>query len=313
MNGRLSEEVIGLEQVLRKQLRDAGGVDVLRRAVADPAAREKAGALLDVAGVWELDPRGEGIELEAAAVAARAAGAVALPYPVAERLARRGPAGATMLVSTTGPRRVAAHADLPLDWSAVDLTGALYEVAGPASEPLGTRLGPFVAEVTVRATGERDEQTAALVSTLQSWWLLGLLRAAFADTLQYTGERQQFGRVLRDFQALRFQLADHEVALAGLEELAKHTLWSVRENDGAEALTDALALRLCALEAAGVVLRGAHQMHGAMGFTDEVDISWLSRASQPVRRLPEGETQTNDLLVAALGRTGYAGITGTHG
>lgn len=312
MNGRLSEEVVGLQEVLHTQLTDAGGVDVLRRAVAEPGVREQAGAILDAAGVWDLDPLGEDIELEAAAAAAMAAGSVGLPYPVAERLARRAQAGATMLVSTTDPRRVAAHADLPLGWTAVDLTGGVYEVSGPASERLGTRLGPFVTEVTVRATGERDERTAALLSTLQSWWLLGLLRAAFADTLQYTGEREQFGRVLSAFQTVRFRLADLEVAIIGLEELAKHTLWSVREHDGAEALTDALGLRLCALEAAGIVLRGAHQLHGAMGFTNEVDVSWLSRASQPVRRLPEGETQTNDLFVAALGRTGYAGITRTH-
>ena len=51
--------------------------------------------------------------------------------------------------------------------------------------------------------------------------------------------------------------------------LAKYALWSVQAAASAEALDDALALRLAALEAAEVVFRVAHQLHGAIGFCDE--------------------------------------------
>ena len=33
------------------------------------------------------------------------------------------------------------------------------------------------------------------------------------------------------------------------------------------------------------MFRVAHQLHGAIGFCDEVPLSWLSRYSQPFRRL----------------------------
>ena len=43
---------------------------------------------------------------------------------------------------------------------------------------------------------------------------------------------------------------------------------------------------MAAIEAAEVVFRVCHQLHGAVGFCDETTLSWLSRYSQPLRRLP---------------------------
>jgi len=74
-----------------------------------------------------------------------------------------------------------------------------------------------------------------------------------------------------------------------------------------EALNDALALRMSAIEAAEIVFRVCHQLHGAVGFCDETTLSWLSRYSQPLRRLPLGLSATRDLLT---GRGGRAGLTG---
>ena len=43
-----------------------------------------------------------------------------------------------------------------------------------------------------------------------------------------------------------------------------------------------------------MVFRIAHQLHGAIGFCDETTLSWLSRYSQPLRRLPLGLAGTRD-------------------
>ena len=93
----------------------------------------------------------------------------------------------------------------------------------------------------------------------------------------------------------------------GLEELAKYALWSVATGRP-DAVEDALALRLAAIEAAEVVFRITHQLHGAIGFCDETTLSWLSRASQPLRRLPLGLSATRAALTARLGRRGLAGL-----
>jgi hypothetical protein len=132
----------------------------------------------------------------------------------------------------------------------------------------------------------------ALGLVLRSWVLLGMLDRAIHLTVGYVKERQQFGQPLSGFQGVQFQLTEAEVERVGVEELAKHALWS-----GAEA--DALALRLAAIEAAEVVFRVGHQLHGAIGFCDETELSRLSRASQPLRRSPMGRSATLAALLRA--------------
>ena len=95
--------------------------------------------------------------------------------------------------------------------------------------------------------------------------------------------------------------------VSGLDILAKYTLWSVGTGRP-EALDDALALRMAAIEAAEIVFRVCHQLHGAVGFCDETTLSWLSRYSQPLRRLPLGLSATRDTLTRRLGRTGLVGL-----
>ena len=69
-----------------------------------------------------------------------------------------------------------------------------------------------------------------------------------------------------------------------------------------------LALRLAAVEAAEVVFRITHQLHGAIGFCDETTLSWLSRASQALRRLPLGPSATRSALTDRIGRRGLTGL-----
>ena len=121
-----------------------------------------------------------------------------------------------------------------------------------------------------------------------------MLDRAMDLTRAHVLDREQFGQPLAAFQGVQFQLTDAEVERGGVEELAKYALWSVQAagQREPEALDDALALRLAAIEAAEVVFRVAHQLHGAIGFCDETPLSWLSRYSQPLRRLPFGLSAT---------------------
>lgn len=302
MNSALADEALDVAAALRKALTAAGGMGLVRAAATDPSARITSEAALDSVGLWGLDPLETQLELEVAAAACHVAGHFALPYPLVERLGRRD-AGATTLVAVNGPR-IAAHVDLPLDWSALDLTGTSYRILRIDPE-YGSQLAPFAARVEVTPADVRDPGGAALLCTLQAWWLLGLVEHALADTVQYAREREQFGQALITFQGAGFQLADMSVATQSLVELAKYTLWSLAQQP-ASALTDAVGLRLAALQTAGLVLRGAHQLHGAMGFTDEVGISWLSRASQVPRRLPEGEHRTAAVLTSLIERDGWS-------
>lgn len=308
MNGTLSEEAREVGAVLDESLRAAGGLDLLRRAVDDPQVRGDVAALFEAIGLWGLRPLADQLELEVAAEACRIAGRYAAPYPLAERLAG-GEAGAVALVADAG-RRAAPHADLDLGWSAVDLAGRAYKVRsrGPIE---GGRIAAFVADLDVTQTDAPTPAVAALLVTLQSWWLLGLVEQATSVTAAYAREREQFGRPIIAFQAVGFQLADMAIEVDALRELAAYTTWALAAG-GPAALPEAIGLRLAASRAARVVLAGAHQVHGAMGFTDEVGVSWLSRASQPYRLLPEGEHATGERLARVIAEQGWSefGLSG---
>ena len=65
---------------------------------------------------------------------------------------------------------------------------------------------------------------------------------------------------------------------------------------------------MAAIEAAEIVFRVCHQLHGAVGFCDETTLSWLSRYSQPLRRLPLGLSATRDHLTRRVGPRGLTGL-----
>ncbi|KAA1394292.1 acyl-CoA dehydrogenase family protein [Aeromicrobium ginsengisoli] len=307
MNTELTEEALEIGRVVHAALTKAGGVDIAR-AVEGGTAGPDATDILARIGVWELRPRESVDDAEAAAAVCRAAGRVALPVPVAERLSSAPESGYDALaVVGAVPRVNLAAASSDLRWAVIDGAGVRSPVTsiGPM---LNTQLGGLVSPVEIGA-GEDDLAALPLALTLPCWTLLGMMDSAMAMTRQHLLDRKQFGQPLASFQALQFRLADTATALLGFDELAKYTLWSVVTGQPG-ALVDAIACRLAAIETAEILFRTGHQMHGAMGFCDEVDLSWLSRHSQPARRLPWGKSQTQARLLDAMTELPFDGLYG---
>lgn len=281
----------------------AGGDELVRRAEADPTARA---ALVDPVlagiGAWELQPRDDADQLEAAAALCRSAGYWTLPYPVAERLSRTPHDDGLIVVAEARP--AGAVAGLDGRWGAVTLDGRQSTAVAT-----GDREAAFVTRLALTPTDVDGTAALPLALLLPCWTLLGMLDRAMELTTAHVRMRQQFGQPLSAFQSVQFQLTDGEVERAGLEMLARYATWSAAEHRD-EALDDALALRMAALEAAEVVFRITHQLHGAVGFCDETTLSWLSRYSQPLRRLPLGLSATRTHLTERLGAHGLAGLYG---
>jgi hypothetical protein len=321
VNIELSDEAQEYGRTARRALEAAGGDRLVQLAEEEPDRRESLVApVLSELGAWDLDPRASSDELEAAAALCRSTGWWAVAYPVAERLCRPAdldvPVEGLVVVGDIGA--YGSLAGLGGRWAAVGLDGrrSLATPLPPQSSPrkaaLVTRLelepldrGTHTDEA--RSTGRAD---VVLGLVLPCWTLLGMLDRVIELTCDHVRERQQFGQPLASFQGVQFQLTDAEVERAGVEELARYALWSLQARAD-EALADALALRLAAIEAADVVFRVAHQLHGAIGFCDETTLSWLSRHSQPLRRLPLGLSGTRDRLTERIGRRGLSGLFDT--
>jgi hypothetical protein len=58
------------------------------------------------------------------------------------------------------------------------------------------------------------------------------------------------------------------------------------------------------------VLRTSHQLHGAVGFCDEHDLSVLTRHAQPLLRLPFGLEATTERLIGATAALGFESLFG---
>jgi hypothetical protein len=257
---------------------------------------------LNELGAWELDPRIDCDGLEAAAALCRSAGYWALPYPVAERLAKPTDLDVDGLIVVPENRPSGVVAGLEANWAAVSLDGKRSRVVGQGAAGPG-----FVAELELSGIDENGARDVALGLVLPCWTLLGMLDRAMELTISHVSLRKQFGQTLSSFQGVQFQLTDAEVERSGVEILAKYALWSIGSGRP-EGLDDALALRMSAIEAAEVVFRVCHQLHGAVGFCDETTLSWLSRYSQPLRRLPLGLSATRDVLTHRVGDTGLTGL-----
>jgi hypothetical protein len=281
----------------------AGGDQLVQQAEAKPDIRESlAGPILKELGAWELDPRTDADGLEAAAALCRSAGYWAVPYPVAERLASPVDLDVDGLIVVAGNRPAGTLAGLESRWATVTMDGARSGVSGQGAA------GPaFVSELQLSAIDEAGAGDVALALVLPTWTLLGMLDRAIELTIAHVSLRKQFGQSLSSFQSVQFQLTDAEVERSGLDILAKYALWSAGTGQP-EALNDALALRMSAIEAAEIVFRVCHQLHGAVGFCDETTLSWLSRYSQPLRRLPLGLSATRDELTRRAGGHGLTGL-----
>jgi hypothetical protein len=282
---------------------NAGGDLLVQQAEAKPAERESlVGPTLTGLGAWDLDVRADADELEAAAALCRSAGYWALPYPVAERLARPADLDVDGLLVVATNRPSGAVAGLESRWAAVTLDGVRHMVTGQRAPG-----DAFVAEFELSAADDAGAGDLALALTLPCWTLLGMLDRAIELTIAHVTLRKQFGQPLSSFQGVQFQLTDAEVERSGVDILAKYALWSIATGRP-EAVEDALAVRLAAIEAAEIVFRVCHQLHGAVGFCDETTLSWLSRYSQPLRRLPLGLSATRAQLTRSAGRHGLTGL-----
>ncbi len=135
--------------------------------------------------------------------------------------------------------------------------------------PPGERLGGPEAARTLWLEG------AALASGL----LLGIAEGALALALEYALRREQFGRPIGSFQAIKHLLADMYVR----QELARAAAWAAGATLDDRAVGDVVravaSAKLVTGEAAMKNARACIQIHGGMGYTWEVPAHYYLKRS----------------------------------
>jgi alkylation response protein AidB-like acyl-CoA dehydrogenase len=107
--------------------------------------------------------------------------------------------------------------------------------------------------------------------------LVGAGQALLDMSVEYAKQRSQFGRVIGTYQAIKHKLADVHIALELARPLVYGAALSVADQS-ADTARDVSAAKVAASDAALLAARSALQTHGAIGFTQEHDMSlWLLR------------------------------------
>ncbi len=100
---------------------------------------------------------------------------------------------------------------------------------------------------------------------------LGLAQRMIDLSVKYTSERQQFGKPIGSFQAVKHHMANVAVRLEYAKAPTHRAAYAIAHSQAVAAHAVSHA-KLVACEAANLAAKNSHQVHGAMGYTWEVDL-----------------------------------------
>ncbi|UUW88248.1 acyl-CoA dehydrogenase family protein [Pimelobacter simplex] len=101
--------------------------------------------------------------------------------------------------------------------------------------------------------------------------LLGAGERVLADAVTYVKQRKQFGREIGSYQAIKHKLADVRIAL----DFARPLVYGAALDPTPRAVS---AAKVACADAAYLASRTGLQVHGAIGYTQEFDLSvWITK------------------------------------
>ena len=128
---------------------------------------------------------------------------------------------------------------------------------------------------------------------------VGMARAAFEAALKYAHERESFGKLLFEHQAVNFRLADMATQIEAARQLVHHAA-SLRDA-GKPCLKEASMAKLFASEMAEKVCSDAIQIHGGYGYVADFPVERIYRDVR-VCQIYEGASDIQRLVIGrALG------------
>jgi acyl-CoA dehydrogenase len=140
---------------------------------------------------------------------------------------------------------------------------------------------------------------------------LGAAIRAFELANAWASERHQFGRAIRDFQAVEFMLADMAVEIMASKSLVYRVAWEIDSGvDRKLVHARASAIKLQVSEMAGRVLDKAVQIFGGRGYMRENPVERLNRDVR-VDRIWEGTSEIQRVIIGGqLRKRGTSIYTG---
>jgi len=125
---------------------------------------------------------------------------------------------------------------------------------------------------------------------------IGIAEAALDESVRYAKERTQFGKLLSEFQALQFMLADMAVDVEVAKTMLYRVAW-IKDSGNRRFTKESAMVKLFASEMAHRVCHKALQIHGGYGFMKEYKVERLYR-DQRITEIYEGTSEIQRLVIA---------------
>ena len=130
---------------------------------------------------------------------------------------------------------------------------------------------------------------------------LGIAQGAYEAALNYSREREQFGKPISDFQAIQFKLADMATEIDAAKLLTYRAAWM--KDSGANLTAESSMAKLYASEVAVRVANECVQIHGGYGYVKDYPAEKYYRDVK-LCTIGEGTSEIQRILIAreVLGR-----------
>jgi short-chain 2-methylacyl-CoA dehydrogenase len=191
-----------------------------------------------------------------------------------------------LVVENGTPGYVASGPMKKLGWRASDTRELSFEdCAVPEGNLLGERGAGFKQFLEI-LDGGRISVAAMGV---------GLAQGAYDLAFAYAQEREQFGKTIASFQAIRFKLADMATEIEAGRALVYRAAWL--KDQGRAFAREAAMAKLFTGELSNRVANAALQIHGGFGYMEEAAVSRLYR-DQKILEIGEGTNEVQRMVIA---------------
>ena len=128
---------------------------------------------------------------------------------------------------------------------------------------------------------------------------VGIARAAYEATLQWSRDRKAFGQAIGSFQMTQAKIADMKCKLDAATLLTLRAAWTKAqtEKNGGRFGTEASVAKLVASEAAMWIAHQAVQIHGGMGYSKEMPLERYFRDAK-ITEIYEGTSEIQRIVIA---------------
>ncbi len=149
--------------------------------------------------------------------------------------------------------------------------------------------------------GEQNRGFHQFLSTLDAGRIaiaamaVGLAQGAYERSTDYAKRREQFGRPIADFQAIRWMIADMATGIDAARLMVHRAAW-LKER-GEPYTKEASMAKLLASEVSERVCHKAIQIHGGYGYVREYEVERMYR-DQRLCQIGEGTNEIQRLVIS---------------